>query len=115
MGDRIGAVAAYGPIGKDIDDTLGNHRTAVISVFDDSRKLWNDLLPKTRDVREALGIRLENAGDYQLDVKNGKWYDGPANRNSRVILPDSMRPQGADQTPALQVTAPRSTLEGIQW
>ncbi len=103
----------YGIIGKDIDDTLGNHRTAVISIFEDSKEFWNDFLPKTQDTRRALGIQMENGGDYQLDVKNGKWFDGRTGQNSRVELPDSLKPPAAD--PALQVISPRSALDGLKW
>lgn len=106
----------YGAMGRDIDGVLGDHRSAVISVFGDSREFWQSTHPEMRAAREALGIRFENAGDYQIDMKNGKWYDGRTDSDCKVELPDSLKPGGqASPPPAPEIAPARNVFEGVKW
>lgn len=100
----------YGVIGEDIDDSIGNDRSAVISVFPDSRDYWQNFKPDFDSLNQVLGVQQENAGDYQLDMKNGKWYDGKTDTDCKVEIPESLKPPTA--APLL---APKSVLDGIKW
>lgn len=85
----------------DLDTSIGEDRTAVISAFDDSRTFWQDQLPEwQREMREAgLDITLENAGDYQFDAKTNTWYDSTTDTNTIVSVPDGMGAGTFDVTP----------------
>lgn len=106
----------YGTIGRDIDDSIGSDRSAVISVFSDSKEFWQSFKPQIDGTLDTLGIRLENAGDYQLDMKNGKWYDGRTDTDCTVQLPEALKPGGTNPVePSVGIAPPRNVFEGIKW
>ncbi len=85
----------------DLDASLGEENTAVISAFENSREFWQDMLPQIqREIRE-LGIdsNLENAGDYQFDMSTNTWYDSTNDTNTVVAVPEGLGPDPAEVIP----------------
>lgn len=95
----VSADRGYGPaeIGNDIDRSLGEDRTAVVSIFTDSKEFWQEFIPDVSGELYGLGISLENGGDYQIDMKNSRWYDGRTDTNCDVEMPPGI--EGAATLP----------------
>jgi len=106
----------YGAIGGDLDESLGEDRTSVISVFTDSREFWQEFIPEVKGDLYEMGIRLENAGDYQIDMKNGRWYDGRTDTNCDITMPPGLQPAAAPPPsagPETTVNLPERAVERV--
>jgi len=78
----------------DIDNSIGESNSAVITMLEDTKTFWQEWLPALRQNMQELGIdtNLENLGDYQFDAKTSTWYDGKNDTNTVIDVPEGMKP-----------------------